>query len=79
MICAVIPASTKSSPQPKLPANRDTNFHEFAPIAAGVTETAAEISGELLRQQLAQDERQNPAVPVSVISSEVEKSLALFA
>jgi hypothetical protein len=33
----------------------------------------------LFRQQLPQHEWQNPAVPASVISSEVEKSLALFA
>jgi hypothetical protein len=65
----MISASTRSLPQPRRPANSRHEFHEFAPIAAGVAaaaKTAAEISGELFRQQLPQHERQNPAVPVII-------------
>jgi TolB-like protein len=39
MICAVISASTRSLPQPRLPANSRHEFHEFAPIAAVIVAT----------------------------------------
>ena len=45
MICAVISASTKSLPQPRLPADSRHEFHESTPIAAVVAASSLKLRG----------------------------------